>query len=206
MGTLESAYTDKTTYPLFSDVGSATALEYDESAPAIWCDLGTIGTDYNSIIIPDGGARNPTNDSSLELVEYEKNIKRTKLNVNMKGMEVFSFALETAPKSLENVLRFAGKEKSDVDLFLFHQANYYMVKKIIKKLRIDQEKAPFSMLNFGNTGSSSIPITMITERREDLMHLHSRNCACAFGAGLSWGSLYFETDNLVLPEIFEYHG
>lgn len=200
-GSAESCYYDKTGYPLFSDVGTATALEYDPSAAPIWGDLGTIGKDYEAIIVPDGGRRNPVTAESLELVEYEKNVKRNRLHTFMKGMEVFSFALKTAPKSTNAVLEFAGKQKEEIDHFFFHQANYYMVKKIIKKLKIDPEKAPIAMRDFGNTGACSIPFTMVTECAEQLRHGKALNVGCSFGVGLSWGSLCFETENLVIPEL-----
>ena len=203
-GTYESAYEDKTAYPLFSDSGSATAIEFDESAPAIYCELGTDGESYKDIIIHDGGARNGFSEESLKMVEYAPNIKRCRLHMEMDGMAVFSFALKTAPKSMKDVLAYSQVDQEDVDCFFFHQANYYMVRKIIKKLKVDPNKAPISMRNFGNTGASSIPFTMITERRDFLRHNKSRNVACSFGVGLSWASLYFETENLIIPELIEY--
>ena len=111
MGSAECAYTDKTSYPLFCDTGAATAIEFDESAPPIWCELGTDGLNYDAVIIHDGGRRNPVTEKSFELIEYDKNIKRSRLHVEMKGMEVFSFGLNTAPKSLNAVLDFAGKPR-----------------------------------------------------------------------------------------------
>jgi 3-oxoacyl-[acyl-carrier-protein] synthase-3 len=122
----------------------------------------------------------------------------------MDGMAVFSFALKTAPQSTKDLLSYCGKELEDIDNFFFHQANFYMLKKIIKKMKIDPDKAPISMKNFGNTGASSIPFTMVTERREFLSNNKSRNVACSFGVGLSWASLYYETENLVIPELIEY--
>lgn len=200
-GSAESCYYDKTAYPLFSDVGTATALEFDPSADPIYCELGTIGKDYEAIIVPDGGRRSPVTEDSLRLVEYEKNVVRTRLHTFMKGMEVFSFALKTAPKSTEAVLGFAGKTKDEIDYFFFHQANYYMVKKIIKKLKIDPEKAPIAMRDYGNTGACSIPFTMVIERAEQLRHGKQKCVGCSFGIGLSWASLYYETEDLVIPKL-----
>lgn len=203
MGSAEDAYTDKTTWPLIGDAGTAVAYEYDESAPPIWCELGTRGKDYEAIMIPDGGRRNPVTEKSLELIEFDKNIKRSRLHLDMKGMDVFSFAMKTAPKSVNAVLEFAGKSIEDIDLFFFHQANFYMVKKIIKKLKINPEDAPFSMINYGNTGAASIPFTMVTEKAEQLRNGKNKVVACSFGVGLSWGSLYFETEDLVIPDLVE---
>ena len=200
-GSAESCYYDKTGYPLFSDVGTATAIEYDPTAAPIYCDLGTIGKDYEAIIVPDGGRRNPVTAESLELIEYEKNVKRNRLHTFMKGMEVFSFALKTAPKSTNAVLEFAGKTKEDIDNFFFHQANYYMVKTIIKKLKLDPQKAPIAMRDYGNTGACSIPFTMVLERAEQLRHGKFLNVGCSFGVGLSWASLCYETEDLVIPEL-----
>ena len=79
-GSAESCYYDKTGYPLFSDVATATALEYDPTAAPIYCELGTIGKQFDAILVPDGGRRNPVTEGSLKLVEYEKNVKRNRLH------------------------------------------------------------------------------------------------------------------------------
>lgn len=200
-GSAESCYYDKTGYPLFSDVGTATAIEFDASAAPIYCNLGTIGKEYDAIIVPDGGRRNPVTVESLELKEYEKNVVRNRLHTFMKGMEVFSFALKTAPRITNEVLEFAGKTKDEIDNFFFHQANFFMVKKIIKKVKIDPEKAPIIMRDFGNTGACSIPFTMVIGRAEQLRHGKAKNVGCSYGVGLSWASLYFETEDLVIPEL-----
>lgn len=204
MGTYECAYTDKTAYPLFSDSGVTTALEYKNGASPIFCQLGTDGKNYEDIIIHDGGARNGVTENSLLLKDFGPNIKRSRLHMEMKGMEVFAFALKTAPKSVEELFDYCQINKDEVDCYFFHQANYYMVKKIIKKMKINPEKAPFSLLNFGNTGACSIPFTMITERAELLRNNHLKNVGCSFGVGLSWASLFFETDHIIIPELIEF--
>ena len=79
-----------------------------------------------------------------------------------------------------------------------------MVKKIAKKLRLSSEKVPFSIYQYGNTGACSIPLTMVTERADFLKNNQSHNIGCAFGVGLSWGSVYFETNKIVIPELLLY--
>lgn len=202
--TTENAYTDKTAYPLFSDAGTVTALEYNEKAPIMVAELGTDGSGYDNIIIKDGGRRHPFTVDSLAVKEYGENIKRSDMNMAMKGMEVFSFALETAPQNVLNVLKAIEKVQDDMDQYFFHQANLYLLKKIVKKLRIPVEKVPFSIYNYGNTGACSIPLTMVTERPDYLRNNYSKNIGCAFGVGLSWGSLYFETNKIVIPDLLYY--
>lgn len=204
MSSGENAFTDKTTWPLFSDVGTATAIEYDETASEIFCELGTVGTKFDDVIIRDGGRRHPFTAESLELHEYGLNIKRSNLNVYMKGMEVFSFGLKSAPKSIDAVLNFSGNTLDDVDLIVFHQANYYLIKKIVKKAKLDPEKVPIAMKNFGNIGPCCIPFTMITERADTLRKGKYKVLGNAFGIGMSWGSLLFETEDLILPDLIEY--
>lgn len=200
MGSAENSLYDRTIWPLIGDAGTVTAIEYEEGA-AIWCDAGTKGEDYQALIIPAGGRRNPVTEESLKLREDAEGIKRADIHLRMNGMEVFSFGLKTAPRSIEAVMEFAGKKKEDADIVLFHQASYYMLKKIVKKLKLDPDKVPFSLFEWGNTGACSLPYTMVTERAEQLRNGKNKVIACAFGVGFSWATLYFETDNLVIPEL-----
>lgn len=202
--TAENAITDKTAYPLFSDAGTAMALEYDEKAPDIIADLGTDGGGFDNIIIKDGGRRNPCTPDSFQLKDYGENIRRCDLNMAMKGMEVFAFALNVAPKSVNNVLSSLGKSQEDIDQFFFHQANLFMVQRISKKLKLPKEKVPFSIYQYGNTGACSIPLTMVTERADLLRNNYVKSIGCAFGVGLSWGSVYIETDHIIIPELLIY--
>lgn len=204
MTTTENAFTDKTAYPLFSDAGSATAIEYDENAPMIVSEVGTDGSGYDCIIMKDGGRRHPFTEKSLVLKEYGENIRRSDMHMAMKGMEVFAFALNTAPKSVNNLLEHIGKTTDEIDQYFFHQANLFMLKKIAKKLKLSVEKVPYSIYKFGNTGSCSIPLTIVTERADNLRIGVSHNIGCAFGVGLSWGTVYFETENIVIPELILY--
>lgn len=202
MGSAENAYEDRTIWPLIGDAGTATALEFEEGA-TIWCEAGSRGEDYHHVIIPDGGRRNPVTEESFVLTPDAEGVKRSRLHLYMNGMEVFSFGLKTAPKSIEAVLEFSGKKKEDIDMFLFHQCSYYLLKKIVKKEKLDIEKVPFSLFNWGNTGACCIPNTMVTERAEQLRHGKNKVIACAFGVGFSWATLCFETENMVIPELIE---
>ena len=196
-----ASYYDKTKYPLFSDCGTATALEFKEDATDIVCELGTDGAGYEGIIQRDGGARHPFTAESLVMHEIGPGIKRSRMNSEMDGMNVFSFSMKRAPKSVQDLLEYIGKEVNDIDTFFFHQANLYMNKKICKKAGIDLEKVPFSIYDYGNTSNASVPLTMVNNRRKELMDGFNKNVAVTFGLGLSWASVYFETNNLVVPEI-----
>lgn len=92
---------------------------------------------------------------------------------------------------------------NEIDLFTFHQANLFMNEKIRAKLKIEPEKVPYSMQEYGNTSCASIPLTMVTRRLEMLQIQKVNHIACGFGVGLSWGAVHFSTDHIVIPQLIE---
>ncbi|AWV99868.1 3-oxoacyl-ACP synthase III family protein [Arcticibacterium luteifluviistationis] len=192
---------DRSTYPLFGDAGSATALEFDKDAAEMKFSFGTDGSGKDAIIIKDGGFRSPFNSESLIRKEISDGISRTDADLVLDGMDVFSFGISKGPSSVKDLVSFFEIDMDSVDNFIFHQANLFMNEKIRKKLKIEEAKVPYSLRKFGNTSSATIPLTLVSERREALNKTSQKNIACAFGVGLSWASVYFETENLVIPEI-----
>ena len=195
---------DKETAPLFGDAGVATALEYDPTANPMCFYHGTRGRDYKAIHIPDGGHRNRLTKESVDLIEYGENQKRQRIQCVMDGMSVFSFGLSMGTKSVNALCEHYGIDKEKVDLFLFHQANFYMNDKIRKKIGLPAEKVPYSLRDYGNTSNASIPLTAITQRRDEIISQPLKIVGCAFGVGLAWASVYFETNGIVCPELMLY--
>ncbi len=200
---MKSPY-DKETRPLFGDAGTATALEYDEQAAPMYFEHGSRGKEFQAIMAHDGGLRHPVTAQSLEFVEIAENIVRRPIDSMMDGMSVFGFAISVAPKSLRALMEKFGIEDCNVDTYLFHQANMYLNEKIRKKLKLDPEKVPYSLKDYGNTGPATIPLTLVTQRHEQYSTTRQRSVACAFGVGLAWASMYFETDKIICPEILLY--
>ena len=194
---------DKSTYPLFGDAGSATALEYDTEASGMKFVFNTDGKGFETIICREGGYRNPVVESSLHSVEKDSTISRRGIDLELDGMDVFSFGITKAPKSVRELCDHFGIDKEFIDVFSFHQANRMMNEMIRKKLKLPQEKVPYCMDEYGNTSCASIPLVLVTRERKRLMNEVLRHIACGFGVGLSWGSVYFETDNIVVPELIE---
>lgn len=194
---------DKSTYPLFGDAGTATAIEFDPLAGGLRFSLGTDGSGYEAIIIPDGGARNPANIHSFDMEQAEPGIERCRLNTILEGMDVFSFGMSRVPEAVEQTLAHYVIDKDVVDYFVFHQANLFLNEKIRKKLQLPEEKVPYSLRNFGNTSSATIPLTMITELGQEMRNGNLNFVACGFGVGLSWGTVVFRTDRIVVPHLIE---
>lgn len=194
---------DKSTFPLFGDAGTATALEYDESVSKMLFLLNTDGEGYKVIIIPEGGYRNQVTSDSLIEKEHGDGIVSSGIQASMDGMSVFSFAISKAPKSIKSIAEKSNVDLNKVNLVILHQANMFMNEKIRNKLKLMPEQVPYSLKDFGNTSCASIPLTMVTQCKEKLESSKLTNIGCGFGIGLSWGSVLFDTDHIVVPKILE---
>lgn len=195
---------DKTARPLFGDAGTATAVEYNQEAADMKFALYANGNKFNAIIVPDGGCRKPFSESSLVETEFEEGVIRTPMHSAMNGMDVFSFGITKGPEVTQDILNFANRTIDDVDFFVFHQANKFMNEKIRKKLKISEEKCPYSMKDFGNVSCATIPLT-IDYRFKDALELKGKEIvATAFGVGLSWGSTIFKLNDIKYIGMSEY--
>ena len=186
--------------PLFGDAGTVTAIEYSEGSKGFKFHFGTDGSGYDAIIMPDGGSRNQVSLSSFELHEYEGKMMHS-LQSHMKGMDVFSFGITTAPKSIKKIGEHYGFDYLEADYYIFHQANMKMNNQIVKKLRLDPEKVPSCMYQFGNTSSASIPLTIVSQLKNKFEGKTTKFICCGFGVGLSWGTVAFETENIVVSQL-----
>lgn len=195
--------TDKSSYPLFGDAGTATALEFCKNAQPTFFNMNSDGKGYQAIIINDGGYRNPVSVSSFEKVQQGEGVELNNLQVYLEGMDVFAFGIKRAPESVNRLLDRFDLNKENIDFFTFHQANMFMNEQIRKKLKLEKEKVPYSLKDFGNTSSATIPLTLVTELSKKLKTEKLHHIGCGFGVGLSWGSVYFETDKIVCSELIE---
>lgn len=183
--------------PLFGSAGSATAVEYSEGDKGLAFHFGTDGSGYDAIIIPDGGSRSPFTMNSFDFEEFDGK-QQNRLQARMKGMDVFSFGISVAPKSIKKLAEYLGFDYKQADYFVFHQANKKMNDFIAQKLKLPVEKVPTSLDKFGNTSSASIPLTIVARLKEELTLESKKFICCGFGVGLSWGTVYFETDKKIV--------
>ena len=195
---------DKSTYPIFGDAGSATALQYNPQTNGLKFVMHADGEGYKDIIVSDGGTRNSISLDSLNERTIGNDIIRSKMNIEMDGMSVFSFGISKVPKIINELLDKFELNKESIDLFCFHQANLMMNEKIRKKLKLPIEKVPYSISEFGNTSCASIPLTLVSKCRNKLTTNYIKHIDCGFGVGLSWGAVYYETNRIVCPEIIVY--
>lgn len=187
--------TDKTTAPLFSDAGSATALSWDENSIPFFFNLQSDGTGFEAIIVKESGARN---QSVLDHADPEK-----KPQMLLNGTEVFNFGLREVAPNVSALFNFTNHKVSEIDYFVFHQANKLMNESIKRKLQLPDEKVPSSLFKYGNTSSATIPVTMVTEMQSQLSGRSLHVLLSGFGVGLSWGSAIIRTSPMVCLPLIE---
>lgn len=198
--------TDRESLPLFGDCGTATALEYNESAHPMYFNLGTRSADGIAIARTKGGERNPW---TIETLTQEMKLRSGELDVNgvadtMDGMNVFSFGITVPPKSIKKLCEYANVDLQAVDKIVLHQANKFIIQQITKKLKVDTGKVPTSLRDYGNTTSASIPLTICSQCRNEYEKNKLSTLACTFGTGLAWGTVYFESDKIACLNVITY--
>ena len=164
--------------------------------------LKSDGSGKDSVIIRDGLRNKITPESCVEKEEEEGNI-RTGLEVFMDGMAVFNFAMKRVPKSIKEIVEVSGTTMEDIDWLVFHQANKFMTDFFTKKLKFNPEKVPYCIQKYGNTSSTSVPLTIVSELHDKLKD-GDRVVMSGFGAGLSWGSTLLSLEGCKISDLIEY--
>ncbi|AIU27402.1 hypothetical protein LV28_13455 [Pandoraea pnomenusa] len=183
---------DRATAMLFGDAGTATAVEHDEGAQASTFVIGTDGAGAKNLIIPQGGFRTTLpDDPRLE--------GRDPACLYMDGGEIFNFTLKSVPGLVADTLQYAGQTIDDVDGFLYHQANEFMLKHLARKSKIPAEKFHINIGEYGNTSCASIPLLLSTHLRDALAEPKQLLMA-GFGVGYSWGSALMRVGPLACNE------
>ena len=203
ISTLTTHYRDKSTYPLFGDVGTVTALEFDPTAGPMYFNLQTDGSGYKALMIKDGGARNGLSRQSFDVKKVSDGIYRSRMNLELDGVEVFNFTLREVVPNIKKLLTYSNQTLGDTDWVVFHQANRLINETLRKMLKIDPAKVPYSIKEFGNTSGASVPLTLLVALQDALRQNRNKLLLSAFGVGLSWGSALLETNTLCVPDLLE---
>lgn len=193
---------DKVNTPLFGDAGTATLIEKGEFGNALF-NMHSDGSGAEVMMIPHGGFRQPCSmDSFIEETDDNGDV-RTKLQFRMDGMAVFNFGISEEPRDVKNLVAAAGLTMNDIDLLIYHQANKFMTDFFTKWLKYDKTKTPYSIQKYGNTSSASIPLTIVSELKENYP-IREKVVLSGFGAGLSWGSALVDLRNCNISALQEY--
>jgi len=186
---------DLTTATIFGDGGGAAWLSADpqgalaEVGPTV---VGTDGRGAGQLIVPAGGARQPkTSDTAVPHSDAKGNL-RSEEHLFMNGPEIFSFTLNAVHAAIQQLLDRLGMGWGDIDLFLLHQANRFMLEQLRRQMNVPPEKMPIDLEDTGNTVSASIPI-LISRCRKKSVLMPGQHCVLAgYGVGYSWAMTYMK--------------
>lgn len=185
---------DRATSMLFGDAGTATAIEFDETAAPSWYVLGTDGGGEKNLIFPRSQYRSA-------LPAGEKLSAASPDHLYMDGAEVFNFTIRSVPLLINQVLRVSDKDISDLTYVLFHQANAFMLKHIAKKLSLRADQFPMNIDRFGNTSSASIPLLLASLGSE--VRTANDVVLAGFGVGYSWAAVQLSLNGLEVCDLLE---
>lgn len=182
---------DKGNRTIFGDAATATIVSTEGWAEIGNFALGTDGSGAENLIVRTGCARYQSLLDDLSFDENGNPVSSDYLLMN--GAKIFTFTQKNVPIVVKQTLDKNNIGMEDVNLFILHQANSYMLEFLRKKMKIEVDKFMWCMAEVGNTVSNSVPIAMVEAKKED--RLHGNVLLCGFGVGYSWGGCILNIRN-----------
>ena len=189
---------DGATLPLFGDGATATLVEaLDVERNGIdGFTYATDGSGADKLIVPVGGQRHPYETTPVKSMTDRFGNVRTNRNLYMNGAGIMDFGLEVVPKTLEKILSKVHLRKEEIDYYVFHQANHFMLRYLQQEC--DLLDAPYwnDAAEVGNTVSSSVPIALCDMVQMNPEKQLKNVLLMGFGVGLSWGGCVVDLTHL----------
>jgi 3-oxoacyl-[acyl-carrier-protein] synthase-3 len=182
---------DKTNRAIFGDGAAATIIENSDREKIMGFEMGTDGSGFDKLIVKNGCFRNKFNEEA-ETFEYGTNNITSDNHLYMDGPAIFNFSIETVPLIINNLLKKEKLAIEDMDYFIYHQANKYMLNYIRKKQKISEEKFYLEIEDTGNTVSSTIPIAIKKALKAGKIKVGNKVLLAGFGVGLSYAAAIIE--------------
>lgn len=194
---------DRAERMILGDAGSASIISVADTAQKSIFAFHNVGKNFQVLYIPAGGRKLPikTGVTDIEKTDEDGNT-RTLENLYMDGLELMTFVMYAAPKTVKKVLNMAKLTKDDADLFVFHQANKTIVNSLGRVLRLPAEKVPLHVQEYGNTASASIPLALCLEKNQRDVSMENA-VLCGFGGGLTCAAVALSLQNTHFAAIHE---
>lgn len=171
------------------DAASITILENAPDSEKIYASIYSDGKGRDALIMHAGGYRMPRTPETAVLQDIGDGTMAPLNDIWMHGSKVFNFVQREVPPMIEELLEYSGYKREQIDWFLFHQPNRFMVQKLAQRLKIPQEKMPCNIVeNFGNSSGSCVPLNIVYNLGERLLQTSYDCCLSGFGSGLTWAA------------------
>lgn len=195
---------DRNIYPMIGDAGAVTIVENRADDRELVMNLKMDGTRYDALIVPAGAFRYPSTEETRAVKTWPDGNRRSQEHFFMKGSVVFLFTQTDVAAGIQELFETTGRSLDEIDYFMFHQPNRFMLHKLAHKLGVPLEKMPSNIVEtFGNSSSATIPVNMCHNLREVLLEKRVKLCLSGFGVGLSWGALIMDVGPLEFCELIE---
>ncbi len=195
---------DRNSKPLIGDAAAITIVEKTADKAPVYMNVKMDGTDALVLNIPAGGARMPSTPETAVMHEDEAGNRRSLDNLIMQGDKVFNFVQREVPPMIKHLKEQAGITDNDIDWYMFHQPNKFMLQKLAEKLGVNFVKMPANIVeNFGNASGVTVPTCISFNLGEQIVDGTAKVCVAGFGVGLTWSSAYMELGNLKFNKIIE---
>ncbi|WP_083573170.1 3-oxoacyl-ACP synthase III family protein [Chryseobacterium takakiae] len=175
---------DKGNRSIFGDASASVIVEKAENYRDYQFCLGTDGSGAENLIVKKGAFKKDFEPNP----EHEFNPE----NIYMNGPEIFNFTIENIPGLVKETLMVNGMDMDDIDHFVFHQANSFMLNYLRKKTKIPADKFYIDMEKTGNTVSATIPIALKNMMDKGILQEGDKILMAGFGVGYSWGATVME--------------
>lgn len=196
---------DRNSYPLVGDAASITVVEQSDDENCVDGEILMDGTRYDTLIIPAGGFRLPASSETAIMREAEEGNRRSLNDVVMKGGEVFNFVQTEMPPFIDNLFKRINVTKDEIDWYLFHQPNKFMVEKLAEAMDVPYEKMPSNIVtHFGNASGVTVPTNICYNLGDKLLDNEYKVCLAGFGVGLTWGAMVLTLGKLDFCEMTEF--
>ena len=196
---------DRNSNPLTGDAATITIIERSSEPVTIQAVLNMNGLGAYTLQIPAGGFKMPCTPETAEMREDENGNFRSLENLVMKGDEVFNFVQTAVPPMIEELLSISGKKTEEIDYYLFHQPNKFMLHKLADKIGVPREKMPANIVeNFGNASGATIPVAISFNLGDDITKNTYEVCFAGFGVGLTWAAIQQPLGILTFNKIIYY--
>lgn len=184
---------DRNSYPLSGDAATITIVENSAEHKSIPFHLYMDGTRSDTLIIPAGGFRMLSDERTKVLTDAGDGNKRSMNHLRMDGAEVFSFVQQEIPPLIEEIRAFANLTDPEIDYYLFHQPNRFMLEKLCARMCVDKKKMPMNIVEqYGNSSGCTIPVNITHNLGDELLKNQYKCCLSAFGSGLTWGAMVMD--------------
>ncbi|MCK9157654.1 MAG: ketoacyl-ACP synthase III [Candidatus Cloacimonas sp.] len=191
---------DKSTGLLFGDAGSASLIKYDEQALPLQFCFFTDAKKRDALTIPGFGFKYPLTEDSLKYKLFPDGGTRRFIDMYMDGESVFNYVVSKVPKQVRAFFDEIEMEPEEYMGLLLHQANAFMLRQMARKIGFETDKVPFSIQEFGNTSSVSIPLTITFQNYN--YHFSGLYLMVGMGAGLSTGIVSIDLSSLQKLNLF----